>query len=201
MRTNIIMEEPLVYAAQKATGIKTKTGVVHYALREVVRRQQMKELLKLRGKVKFWDGYVDGARQGLSRPSAMLILPDSSAWISFFAGQTGRKLRTNSEKLIEVEADVCVCGPLSWRFFRASGSTSSTGRSRPSSTTASIWMSTRDTFREAAQIYRTCRARASPSAAASTASSAPRHCSTSAWLLHNDRDFDAIAKFFPLKFF
>ena len=59
MRTNIVMEEPLVYAAQKATGIKTKTGVVHYALREVVRRQQMKELLKLRGKVRFWDGYVE----------------------------------------------------------------------------------------------------------------------------------------------
>jgi Arc/MetJ family transcription regulator len=58
VRTNIIMEEPLVYAAQKATGIKTKTGVVHYALREVVRRQRMKELLKLRGKVKFWNAYV-----------------------------------------------------------------------------------------------------------------------------------------------
>ncbi len=59
VRTNIVMEEPLVYAAQKATGIKTKTGVVHFALREVVRRHQMKELLKLRGKVKFWDGYIE----------------------------------------------------------------------------------------------------------------------------------------------
>ena len=58
VRTNIIMEQPLVYAAQKATGINTKTGVVHYALREVVRRQQMKEALLMRGKVKFWDGYV-----------------------------------------------------------------------------------------------------------------------------------------------
>ncbi len=58
VRTNIVMEEPLVYAAQKATGIKTKTGVVHFALREVVRRQQMKNLIELRGKVKFWDGYV-----------------------------------------------------------------------------------------------------------------------------------------------
>jgi Arc/MetJ family transcription regulator len=58
VRTNIIMEEPLVHAAQKATGIKTRTGVVHYALREVVRRQQMKRILLMRGKVKFWDGYV-----------------------------------------------------------------------------------------------------------------------------------------------
>ena len=58
VRTNIVMEEPLVTEAQAITGIKTKTGVVHYALREVVRRQKMKDALKMRGKVKFWDGYV-----------------------------------------------------------------------------------------------------------------------------------------------
>ncbi len=95
MRTNIIMEEPLVYAAQKATGIKTKTGVVHYALREVVRRQQMKELLKLRGKVKFWDGYVEEhvrPRSRSTRQSDMLVLPDTSAWISFLAGIPGPAL-------------------------------------------------------------------------------------------------------------
>ncbi len=58
VRTNIIMEEPLVIEAQSITGIKTKTGVVHYALREVVRRERMKEALRMRGKVGFWDGYV-----------------------------------------------------------------------------------------------------------------------------------------------
>jgi Arc/MetJ family transcription regulator len=56
-RTNIIMEEPLVAEAQAITGIKTKTGVVHHALRELVRRQKMKEVLEMRGKVEFWDGY------------------------------------------------------------------------------------------------------------------------------------------------
>jgi Arc/MetJ family transcription regulator len=59
VRTNIVMEEPLIAEAQTITGIKTKTGVVHYALREVVRREKMKEALAMRGKVKFWDGYVD----------------------------------------------------------------------------------------------------------------------------------------------
>jgi Arc/MetJ family transcription regulator len=57
VRTNIIMEEPLVMEAQSITGIKTKTGVVHHALRELVRRQKMKEVLGMRGKVDFWDGY------------------------------------------------------------------------------------------------------------------------------------------------
>ena len=57
-RTNIVMEEALVAEAQAISGIKTKTGVVHYALREVVRRQKMKDALKMRGKVEFSEGYV-----------------------------------------------------------------------------------------------------------------------------------------------
>lgn len=62
VRTNIIMEEPLVAEAQSITGIKTKSGVVHYALREVVRRARQKELLKLQGKVA-WEGDLNSIRQ------------------------------------------------------------------------------------------------------------------------------------------
>jgi Arc/MetJ family transcription regulator len=61
-RTNIVMEIPLVYAAQEITGIKTKAGVVHYALKEVVRRSKMKELLSLHGKVE-WDGDLNETRK------------------------------------------------------------------------------------------------------------------------------------------
>jgi Arc/MetJ family transcription regulator len=59
MRTNIVLEEALVAEAQALTGIKTKSGVVHHALREVVRRARQKEILGMRGQVKFWDGYVE----------------------------------------------------------------------------------------------------------------------------------------------
>ena len=62
VRTNIVMEEPLVMEAQAITGIKTKTGVVHYALREIVRRARQKEMLALRGKVA-WDGDLDDMRK------------------------------------------------------------------------------------------------------------------------------------------
>jgi len=51
MRTNIVLEEALVAEAQAITGIHTKTGVVHHALREVVRRSRQKEILSMRGKV------------------------------------------------------------------------------------------------------------------------------------------------------
>lgn len=62
MRTNILMEMPLVTEAQAVTGIKTKTGVIHHALRELVRRERMKEILEFRGKVDFWDGYEAAVR-------------------------------------------------------------------------------------------------------------------------------------------
>ncbi|MEY4482790.1 MAG: hypothetical protein RL693_242 [Verrucomicrobiota bacterium] len=62
VRTNIIMEEPLVAEAQAITGIKTKSGVVHYALREVVRRARQKELLKLQGRID-WEGDLNAIRQ------------------------------------------------------------------------------------------------------------------------------------------
>jgi Arc/MetJ family transcription regulator len=62
VRTNIVMEEPLVMKAQEVTGIKTKTGVVHYALREVVRRAKQKEMLAFRGKVA-WEGDLDEMRR------------------------------------------------------------------------------------------------------------------------------------------
>jgi Arc/MetJ family transcription regulator len=62
VRTNIVMEEPLVMEAQAITGIKTKTGVVHYALREIVRRARQKEMLKFRGKVA-WEGDLEEMRK------------------------------------------------------------------------------------------------------------------------------------------
>ena len=43
-------------------GIKTKAGVVHFALREVVRRAKMKELLELQGKVD-WEGDLNAMRE------------------------------------------------------------------------------------------------------------------------------------------
>lgn len=62
VRTNIIMEEPLVEEAKAVTGIKTKAGVVHYALRELVRRAKRMEMLKLQGKIN-WRGDLSKMRE------------------------------------------------------------------------------------------------------------------------------------------
>lgn len=62
VRTNIVLEGSLVQEAQAITGIKTKTGVVHHALREIVRRAKQQEILKFRGKVA-WEGDLDELRK------------------------------------------------------------------------------------------------------------------------------------------
>lgn len=51
MRATLNIPDGLVKAAQEATGAKTKTEAIVIALREVVRRKKVEELLALRGKI------------------------------------------------------------------------------------------------------------------------------------------------------
>ena len=57
MRTNIDLDEDLVQAAQRLSGIETKKGVVQEALRFYVESKGRKSLLDLRGKIQFTPGY------------------------------------------------------------------------------------------------------------------------------------------------
>ena len=62
-RTNIVLDEKLVGEAKHVTGLKTTKELVHHALRELVRLHRQKDLLKLRGKVR-WVGDLDAMRAG-----------------------------------------------------------------------------------------------------------------------------------------
>lgn len=62
-RTNIVLDDKLIAEALQITGLKTRREVVDYALKELILRNQQKELLKLRGKVK-WEGNLNESRQG-----------------------------------------------------------------------------------------------------------------------------------------
>ena len=53
------MDEVLVEEGMKATGIKTRRALVHYALQELVRREKQADLLALKGKVR-WTGDLAG---------------------------------------------------------------------------------------------------------------------------------------------
>ncbi|MFM8931728.1 MAG: type II toxin-antitoxin system VapB family antitoxin [Gemmataceae bacterium] len=66
MRTRIDIDEHLLAAALKATGLKTKRAVVEEALRTLIRIQTQTDIRKLRGKYE-WIGDLDSMRrdQGL----------------------------------------------------------------------------------------------------------------------------------------
>ncbi len=61
-RTNIILDDELVQACQKVTGIKTRKALVDYALKELLRHENQEKILELKGKVK-WEGDLDSWRE------------------------------------------------------------------------------------------------------------------------------------------
>jgi Arc/MetJ family transcription regulator len=58
MRTNVEINDGLLKEAQKLTGLRTKRAVVDAALRMLVRVHHQQDILKLAGKVDFWDEVI-----------------------------------------------------------------------------------------------------------------------------------------------
>ena len=63
VRTNIVLDNKLIEAGLKATGLKTRRELVDFALRELLRHKQQKKLLSLKGKV-VWEGDLTEMRGG-----------------------------------------------------------------------------------------------------------------------------------------
>lgn len=61
-RTNVVLDDKLVAECQKATGIKTRRGLIDYALHEMLRHKNQRKLLELQGKVE-WEGDLDAWRR------------------------------------------------------------------------------------------------------------------------------------------
>jgi len=62
MRTNIVMDDKLMVATLKATGIKTKREAVEQGLLTLLRLKQQTQLRKLRGKYE-WAGDLHAMRR------------------------------------------------------------------------------------------------------------------------------------------
>ena len=63
VRTNIVLDVKLVEAGLEATGLRTRRELVDFALRELLRHDQQKRLLALKGKVT-WEGNLEEMRTG-----------------------------------------------------------------------------------------------------------------------------------------
>jgi Arc/MetJ family transcription regulator len=63
MRTNIIIDDRLMQATLRATGLKTKRAVVELGLQTLLRLKKQAEIRRLRGKLP-WQGDLDAMRAG-----------------------------------------------------------------------------------------------------------------------------------------
>jgi len=57
MRTNIVLEDELVKEAFRFSSAKTKKDLIHQALKEFVENHNRANLMELKGKIEFSDGY------------------------------------------------------------------------------------------------------------------------------------------------
>lgn len=62
MRTNIDLDDALLEQAMRATGESTKTGVVHRALRELLRIESLRHV-RLTRDLTSWTGSLDQMRE------------------------------------------------------------------------------------------------------------------------------------------
>ncbi len=63
MRTNIVIDDRLIQAAMKATGLTTKRAVVEAGLKLLIQVKAQTGVRRLRGKV-IWEGNLDDMRSG-----------------------------------------------------------------------------------------------------------------------------------------
>jgi Arc/MetJ family transcription regulator len=61
IRTNIVLDTRLIHTGLKMTGLKTRRELVDFALRELVRHEQQKKLLDLKGRIQ-WEGDLEAMR-------------------------------------------------------------------------------------------------------------------------------------------
>jgi Arc/MetJ family transcription regulator len=72
MRTRVDVDAALLRQAMNAAGLDTKSGVVEYGLRMLIRLSRQKRILGLAGKVR-WEGDLTLSRRG--RVGRTLTLP------------------------------------------------------------------------------------------------------------------------------
>jgi len=62
MRASVNIDDSLLSEAMKISGLNTKTAVLNMALREYLRKNNLKKILKYRGE-NIWEGDLDEMRK------------------------------------------------------------------------------------------------------------------------------------------
>jgi predicted nucleic acid-binding protein len=122
-----------------------------------------------------------------------MILVDTTVWIDFFAGSP-RPHVANLEQLLRTGEDICICGIVLAEVLQGIRSDSKYAKTKGYFQSLVFLPMTHATFLRSSQMYRTLRKKG-------VTIRAPLDCMIASVaiehrvpLLHNDRDFDKIAR-------
>ena len=128
----------------------------------------------------------------------MMVLVDTTVWIDFFGDKSTPQV-ARLQQLIENDEDLCLCGVILAETLQGIRSDTDYRRTKEHLDSLIFFPMHRPTFVRAAELYRTLRKKGvtvRKPVDCMIASVAIEHDLS---LLHNDRDFDHIAKHSKLK--
>lgn len=127
-----------------------------------------------------------------------MVLVDTSVWIDFFNG-IETELTQKFELLIRKSEDICISGIVFTEILQGIGSDKQFAAVHRALCDLVYLEMTSDTYLLSAQIYRKCRKKGITVRKTIDCMIAATCIDNSASILHNDRDFDHIAKVAPLR--
>ena len=129
----------------------------------------------------------------------MIVLVDSSVWIDFFRGKASAPA-ARLEALFDAEEDVAICGVILTELLQGIGGDAQYRRTRSHLSQLIYLPMEETTHEEAAQLYRAARKRGLTIRNSIDCMIAACALAHRVPLLHDDRDFEQIAKISGLKF-
>jgi predicted nucleic acid-binding protein len=127
-----------------------------------------------------------------------VILVDTTVWIDFFADRVTSHA-THLKQLLEEQHELCICGPILTEILQGIRNTREHNHVQDLFGSLLFLDMHKDTFILAAEIYRKLRLRGITVRKTIDCMIAAVAVEYKAPLLHNDRDFDPIAKYCGLK--
>ena len=128
----------------------------------------------------------------------MMVLVDTTVWIDFFGGNSTPQV-ARLQELIENDEDLCLCGVILAETLQGVRSDSDYRRTKNHLDSLIFFPMHRATFVRAAELYRALRKKGVTVRKPVDCMIASVAIEYNLSLLHNDRDFDHIAKHSKLK--
>jgi hypothetical protein len=127
-----------------------------------------------------------------------MVIVDTSVWVGFFAGRSNPRVRI-LESLLARGEDIGLCGVILAEVLQGIRDDREYRKTRTYFDDLLFLPMTRDTFVQAAEIYRSLRRRGVTVRKPVDCMIASVAIENNAPLLHNDHDFDPIAKYCGLR--